>query len=144
MSTAAGITPPEFVQRPHDEEGDRRRYLVSQFAGKRYVSVETFRRDGQGVKTPVWFVEEDSGLYVWTSPISGKVKRIKNNPKVRIAPCSVTGKISGPWVDAEAQIVPTAKAAHATRLFRKKYGLQFWLVARVNKGKQVVIELAPN
>lgn len=59
------------------------------FAGQRYLSLETFKKSGQGVKTPVWFaaepsVELDSNnvkLYVYTIGVSGKVKRIRNNSR---------------------------------------------------------------
>jgi len=141
MDKVAVITPAEFALKLDKVDSVSRPCLSPQFVGRRYLSIETFKRDGQGVKTPVWFVEVDDGLYVWTSPVSGKVKRIRNNPNVRVASCSVTGKTNGPWVDANAQLVPSAQVAHITGLFRKKYGLQFWLVARFNKTEQVVIRL---
>ena len=100
-----------------------------QFEGKKYLSIESFRKNGQGVRTPVWFAAssgsaaEDPGakFYVYTLPDSGKVKRIRNNPRVRIAPCTMRGKIRGEWVDAEAQIVDGAEVGFGQSLLGKKY-----------------------
>lgn len=113
----------------------------SQFTGKRYISLETFRRNGGSIKTPVWFVEESDRLYVWTAQSSGKARRIRNNSRVRIAPCSVTGKLKGTWIDGEARIVPSPQLMHITELFKKKYTLQFWVTSRLNKSERAIIEL---
>ena len=56
------------------------------FGGK-YLSITSFKRDGSGVATPVWFVQEDGRLLVETDANSGKVKRIRRNPQVLVAPC---------------------------------------------------------
>ena len=99
------------------------------FAGNKYLNLESFKKSGQGVKTPVWFAEDpaapldsnDAKLFVYTIGVSGKVKRIRNNPRVKIAPCDMRGKVLGPWVDARAEIVTAAEADYGTRLLRKKY-----------------------
>ena len=99
------------------------------FAGQKYLSLETFKKSGDGVKTPVWFAAEpsaklessDAKLYVYTIGVSGKVKRIRNNPRVRIAPCTMRGEVRGEWVDARAEIVTGAEAEHGTTLLNKKY-----------------------
>jgi PPOX class probable F420-dependent enzyme len=62
------------------------------------MSLETFRKNGEGVKTPVWFAEEDGALYVTTLSTTGKAKRIRNIPRVRIAPCDRSGNIEGDWI----------------------------------------------
>ena len=54
--------------------------------GQKYISLTTFRKDGTALATPVWFGEEDDKLYIMTRSISGKYKRIRNNPQVRVAP----------------------------------------------------------
>ena len=99
------------------------------FAGHEYLNLETFKKSGDGVKTPVWFAAEpstslDSGearLYVYTIGDSGKAKRIRNNPRVRIAPCDVRGNVQGDWVEARAEIVTGDEAEHGTQLLNKKY-----------------------
>ena len=50
---------------------------IAQFAKKQYLNLETFRKNGDGVKTPVWFAQEGESLYVMTIPTSGKAKRIR-------------------------------------------------------------------
>src|SRR5437016_456018 len=99
------------------------------FAGHKYLNLETFKKDGTGVKTPVWFAADssssldsnDARLYVYTIGVSGKVKRIRNNPRVKIAPCDMRGKVLGDWVDAQAQIVTGEEDARGVRLLNKKY-----------------------
>jgi uncharacterized protein len=96
-------------------------------AGKKYLSLETFRKSGEGVKTPVWFAEappadSDAGtLYVYTIGNTGKVKRIRNNPRVRIAPCDMRGRVLGDWIEARAEILPSERAARGIQLLNRKY-----------------------
>ncbi len=64
-----------------------------QFNKTKYLSLETYRKNGVFVRTPVWFVVEDKDFFVITKSETGKVKRLRNNPKVRISPCNFRGKI---------------------------------------------------
>jgi uncharacterized protein len=94
--------------------------------GQKYINLETFRKNGQGVRTPVWFAAEtEQGLpekvYAYSTADSGKAKRIRNNPRLRVAPSDVRGKLLGDWVDAVAAIVSGEEADHAMRLLNKKY-----------------------
>src|SRR3981081_1457997 len=73
--------------------------------GQKYISLTTFRKNGQPVATPVWFGEEDDKLFVMTRSTSGKYKRIRNNPKVRVAPCTIRGIVTGPEFAAIARIL---------------------------------------
>lgn len=99
------------------------------FAGHKYLNLETFKKRGEGVKTPVWFAADPPGqlgsseakLFAYTLGVSGKVKRIRNNSRVRIAPCTAGGKLLGDWMEARAEIVTGAEAAHGMRLLNKKY-----------------------
>jgi len=99
------------------------------FAGQKYLNLETFKKDGTGVKTPVWFAADPSSslnsngakLYVYTIGVSGKVKRIRNNPRVKIAPCDMRGRVLGDWIEAHAQIVTGEEDARGTQLLKKKY-----------------------
>ena len=92
----------------------------------KYINLETFRKSGQGVRTPVWFAADPpSGqperLYVYSTADSGKAKRIRNNTRVRIAPCDMRGRLLGDWVDARAEIVTGDKARHGMGLLNEKY-----------------------
>jgi PPOX class probable F420-dependent enzyme len=99
------------------------------FAGHKYLNLETFKKSGEGVKTPVWFAADpsasldsnDAKLYVYTIGVSGKVKRIRNNPRVKIAPCDMRGRVLGEWVEARVAILTGEEAARGMRLLNKKY-----------------------
>jgi uncharacterized protein len=99
------------------------------FAGHKYLNLETFKKSGDGVKTPVWFAADPdkdlasdaARLYAYTIGNSGKVKRIRNNPRVRIAPCNASGKLLGEWVEARAEIMTGSEAEYGDGLLNKKY-----------------------
>jgi PPOX class probable F420-dependent enzyme len=106
---------------------------AKQFSDVRYISLETFRKDGQGVKTPVWVLEDGGALYVRTDPKSWKAKRLRRNERVRLAPSDARGKVKGAWVDGEAHFVAAgAEAERISELFKKKYGVMGALVNAVN------------
>jgi uncharacterized protein len=91
---------------------------------QRYVSITTYRRDSSPVATPVWIVASGGLLYVWTGAQTGKVRRIRRNPDVTLAPCTARGAVTGSAVAARAQIVPAADRPAIWRVFLAKYGLQ--------------------
>jgi hypothetical protein len=93
---------------------------------RKYINLETFRKNGQGVRTPVWFAgEQEQGvpekLYAYSTADSGKAKRVRNNPRVRVAPCDVRGKLLGEWVEARVEVVTGDEAEHGMKLLNKKY-----------------------
>jgi PPOX class probable F420-dependent enzyme len=95
----------------------------------RYVSLATFRRDGTVVATPGWFAGVGERLYVFTAGDSGKVKRLRNSPRARIAPCDARGRLEGEWRDATARIVTDeALIWRAWTAMRGKYGWQLRLL----------------
>ena len=91
----------------------------------RYVSLETFRKDGTGVKTPVWAAPMEGHLMIFSEGKSYKIKRLRNNPKVRVAACDVRGRVRGAWLEGTARILDDeARIALAHQAIRQKYGLQ--------------------
>ena len=97
-----------------------------QFEKQQYLNIETFRKNGQGVKTPVWFVQDGETLHVWTYAGSGKVKRIRRDGFVRVVPCTATGESRGEWVSAQAVVDDSPDAIqYVESLMKKKYGLLF-------------------
>ena len=96
---------------------------IGQFAGEKYLNLETYRKTGQAVATPVWFAQDGGELYIYTLADAGKVKRIRNTPRGRVAPCDMRGKLKGEWVEARARIVQGAEAEKGHRLLDQKYGL---------------------
>jgi uncharacterized protein len=101
----------------------------AQFDGHKYLNLETFKKSGESVKTPVWFAADPTAdlassgakLYLYTIGVSGKVKRVRNNPRVRITPCDMRGNVLGEWVEARAEIVTGEEAARGMQLLNKKY-----------------------
>ena len=106
---------------------------IAQFANAKYLNLETFRKSGIGVRTPVWFAQAPAQsdtvsvptvFYVYSESGAGKVKRIRNNPKVRVAPCTFRGNLRGAWVEARARICTGEEAACGQQLLRHKYWLK--------------------
>lgn len=90
------------------------------FSGK-YLSVTTFRRDGTGVATPVWFVEDDGRLLIETAIDSHKVRRIRRNPSVTVAICTAAGRPRGENVSAHAELLAESEIGRVERLMADKY-----------------------
>jgi hypothetical protein len=97
--------------------------IPAEIHGQQYISLATFRKNGAAVFTPVWFAEENGKLYVMTSDSTGKYKRIRNNPQVKVAPCTIRGTITGPEFPATARILSAADGEHVRGLIRAKYWL---------------------
>ena len=116
---------------------------LAPFVGRKYISLETFRKSGQGVKTPVWFVLHENVFYVYTEADSWKVKRIRNNPKVRVAVCSIRGTINGPSLDATASLVEGDERLAANDLLDRKYFLKrvFNVLTKINQHKRAMIRI---
>lgn len=97
----------------------------SQFENEKYISLESFRKNGEGIRTPVWFVESDGLLFIYSLANAAKVRRVRNNPRVRVAPCDMRGAFkdgAGEWVDGTATILDQAAGARAHVLLTRKYG----------------------
>lgn len=90
------------------------------FPGK-YLSITSFRRDGTGKATPVWFIQEEGRLLVETDAGSYKVRRIRRDPRVIVAPCGPTGRLRGEPVPATAELLPDAETGRVERLMARKY-----------------------
>ena len=119
---------------------------LKQFEGKSFLNLETFRKNGVGVKTPVWFTQSDGTLYVRTIAGSGKVKRVKNNGEVQIVPCEANGAPTGEWVNAHAVEVTDPESADLVRrLLEKKYGIvqvkAFATMTALRKEKYTVLKI---
>ncbi len=96
---------------------------MAAFDGKKYLNLETYRKSGKGVPTPVWFAASPDGptIYIYSTADSGKAKRIRRSSFVRIAPCDMRGNLTGPWIDARAEIVTGEDFARGMRLLDRKY-----------------------
>jgi uncharacterized protein len=113
--------------------------------GQQYASLVTFRKSGEGVPTPVWFAQEGNKLYVVTLANAGKAKRIRNNPKVTLAPCTASGKVTGSSIEATARVLSDAEGEHANKVLEKKYGLiyaGFRFMWRIRNQQPAFIEIS--
>ena len=112
-------------------------------AGEKYINIETYRKNGRGVRTPVWFVESSSDdgsiLYVRTSDDTGKYKRIRNNPSVQVAPCDMRGSVKGKWVKGEARIASEEEKLKAFKMLEKKYGIIYKMTRMFMSRKNYVV-----
>ena len=114
-----------------------------------YINLATFRRDGREVKTPVWFARRGERLYVFTEGDAGKVKRLRNGPRARLAACNVRGGLRGDWIEARGRVVDdpgTVRDAYAA--LRAKYGWQmtlvdFWSRLAGRFDKRAIVEIEP-
>ena len=103
---------------------------IARLDRERYVSLETRRRDGRTVRTPVWLAAHGGRLYVFTEAKAGKVKRLRNFPELRLAPCDLRGKVHGEWIAATGRVVSdpaVVEAAYAA--LGRKHG---WLMTATN------------
>ena len=108
---------------------------VNALSELKYINLETFRKNGNGVKTPVWFVTENDKIFVITRESTGKVKRLANNSQVNLAPCTFKGDIQGEWMSGKAKLVTGDEAKNAIKLRKKKYGFKALLAGFMTKAK---------
>ncbi len=117
-----------------------------------YISLASYRKNGSLVETPVWTAPLDGRLVVFTLRESFKVKRIQNNPAVRVAKCDMRGKILGEWHEGTCRVVTdTEQERRAYGALRKKYGLMMrlgdiasTLTGRIKKRAVLEISLSPD
>jgi PPOX class probable F420-dependent enzyme len=123
------------------------------FGGK-YLSISSYRRDGTEVATPVWFVQENGSLLAETDAQSGKVKRIRRNPIVRVAPCTGRGRLRAEPVIARAELLPATETSRVEELIARKYRLDMVIIKPLRsvqgalhlgrpRGEPVIVRITP-
>ena len=119
--------------------------MKAQLTKQTYINLETFRKSGVGVKTPVWFVQDGETIYIRTIADSGKVKRVRNNGQVHIAACKSDGTLLDEWYSAQArEVIDGELDRKVDHLLDVKYGLikkMFGLVTSLRGGKNTILEL---
>ena len=100
-------------------------------ANEKYLSLVTYRRNGDPVSTAVWVAGVGDELGVITEESAGKVKRIRNNPRVTLTPCDVKGKVlpGAVTTEATARLVSGEEAVRVDRAIRKKYHLAYYVIS---------------
>ncbi len=118
---------------------------LSLVQGYKYISLTTFRKSGEPVSTPIWFVEKGISIYVWTEKNSWKVKRLRHDSRVRVAPSTYRGRAVGPSVDGTARIVSPQAQEEIENLMAAKYGRMMRLASFLNRNKETVaVEINPD
>lgn len=121
--------------------------MSTALADERFINLESFKRDGNGVQTPVWCAPLDGKIVVFSAGSAYKVKRVGRNPRVRVAACDVRGKLRGPWHEGSCVIVhDPAHQQRAYAALRTKYGLMmkitdFFAGLTGRKSKRAVLEI---
>jgi uncharacterized protein len=135
--------PTQTIERPVERATVE---LEALFPGK-YLSVTSFKRDGTGVATPVWFVSDGRRLFALTDLHSAKVQRIRHNPRVVVASCRPDGKLRNEPLPARAEVLTaTQELERVQRLLIERYKLSYRLVmliyrlARRLRGRPSVAE----
>jgi len=115
--------------------------VITPFLDEKYLNLETYRKNNQAVRTPVWFVIDNGIIYVATPSTAGKIKRLTRSKNIRIVPSNMKGVPKGEWVDATAYFANESESSQAIKLRKKKYGIMAKLIglAVYRKGKPVVI-----
>ncbi len=120
---------------------------LAALAKESYLSLASYRRTGAEVAVPVWFEVLDGKLVVFTDGTTAKVKRIRANPRVRVAPCGTFGAVTGEWIEGTARIVSgSAEEERAYAAIGRKYGWQMSLLSVFSRlagriDRRVVIEI---
>ena len=119
---------------------------LQELGNTQFIGLETFRKDGAGVTTPVWVAGENNKIYAWTEANSWKIKRIRNNKNVRVCASDSRGPPQSEWLEVTAQILDTPEEEKAMQArLNKKYGFQFkmfHLMGRIRRNSHVVIEIS--
>ena len=133
MSASSTFPRPSAEPAGHSQPGP----APPQFKGK-YLSLTTFKRDGMGVATPVWFVAEAGKILVITDADSHKVRRIRRNPAVTVAQCTASGRLRNSPVPARAHILPCHQAPRAGQLMARKYWLDKIVILPAYRAVQTI------
>jgi uncharacterized protein len=111
--------------------------------GHKYCVLVTYKRTGEAVPTPVWFGLENRTIYIRSEANAAKVRRIGNDPRVRVAPCDVRGKPLGPPAEGRARILGEPfEEARAEAALQANYGLGRRLYERIADADSVYLEIA--
>jgi len=110
-------------------------FSLDDIKSQKYISLETYRKNNQPVKTPVWFVIKNNLIYVVTREQTGKVKRLRNNLQVKFALCSMKGKITGELISGTAKILSEQETKEAVKMRDKKYGFMAKIAKFASKNK---------
>ena len=103
---------------------------------EQYLSLTTFRKSGERVSTPMWVVRDGDALIMFTPQASGKVKRLRNSPRVELRPCNRMGRVKEgvePVGGVADVLTDKDSLERATGMIRRKYGLGYRVVMAIER-----------
>ena len=103
---------------------------------EQYLSLTTFRKSGERVSTPMWVVRDGDALIMFTPHASGKVKRLRNSPRVELRPCDRFGRVKDgvePVAGMAEVLTDEDSRERATGIIRRKYGLGYRVVMGIER-----------
>lgn len=109
---------------------------LDRLGAEKFVSLTTFKRNGEPVATPLWLVTDGGQLVFWTPADSWKVKRVGRDARVTMVACSRSGKVSPgeETVSGRGEVVDEAgEVRRVEGLFRRKYGLGYRVVTGIER-----------
>lgn len=106
---------------------------LDRLSESKYISISTTRKNGEKIATPVWVTSEGNALYVITGADSGKVKRIRNNPHVEVAPCDARGRLKGDVVAGTVEILDADGTEEVRSRVAKRFGLMYKVLTLMEK-----------
>jgi len=114
--------------------------------GHKYCLLVSYRRDDTPIATPLWFGMAGGKVYSRTAAGDWKVKRIRNNPRVLVGPCTFRGKPRGPLAEGHARVLPPEEEAVAEAAIQSNYGVgrrTYKLSADRARPGSLYLEIAP-
>jgi len=101
-----------------------------------FVSLTTFRRSGERVSSPMWVARDSDALVMFTPQVSGKVKRLRNDPCVELRPCGRFGRVEvgvEPVACVAEVLTDEASLERVSGLLRRKYGLAYPVIMGIER-----------
>lgn len=126
---------------------------IAQVGDEKFVSLTTFKRNGDAAAAPMWIVRDGATLLAWTPADAWKVKRIRRDPRVTLTPCGRTGKVRDdqPVLAGTSEVITdTDEVTRVESLIKRKYGLEYRIVTLIEaiaaRGRKprVVLRISPS
>ena len=103
---------------------------------EQFLSLTTFRKSGERVSTPMWVARDGDALIMFTPQASGKVKRLRNSPRVELRPCNRMGRVKDgvePLAGVAEVLTDEVSLEYATGMLRRKYGLGYRVIMTIER-----------
>ena len=103
---------------------------------EQYLSLTTFRKSGERVSSAMWVARDGDALIMFTPESSGKLKRLRNSPRVELRPCNRMGRMKEgvePVAGIAEVLTDEDTLERATGMIRRKYGLVYQVIMAIER-----------